>query len=299
MSIKSKSTPNTFIDLFSGIGGFHLACKQATEKFENPKKKAKCVFACEIDENARKTYINHFGKIDPYLFANNRFATDVTQVDPNKIEDFRLLCAGFPCQPFSQAGKKKGFEDIRGTMFSHIARIIKAKEPEAIFLENVNFIKNHDNKQTFSTIKTVLEDELHYQMHYFDVRASDHGLPQHRPRVFMIGFLDHSLNFTPPKKKKLNLTMSDVLGGEVDRTIGLTLRVGGKNSPISDRRNWDGYVVDGVERRLTISEAKRMQGFPKGFKFPVSDAVAMRQLGNSVAVKAVRDYAEQIFIALD
>ena len=299
MTTNSRHKSNTFIDLFSGIGGFHLACKQATEKFENPKKKAKCVFACEIDENARKTYMKHFGKIEPYLFANNRFATDITKVDPNEIEDFRLLCAGFPCQPFSQAGKKKGFEDIRGTMFSHIARIIQAKEPEAIFLENVNFIKNHDNKQTFSTIKSVLEDELHYQMHYFDVRASDHGLPQHRPRVFMIGFLDHSLNFTPPKKKKLNLTMSDVLGGEVDRTIGLTLRVGGKNSPISDRRNWDGYVVDGVERRLTISEAKRMQGFPKGFKFPVSDAVAMRQLGNSVAVKAVRDYAEQIFIALD
>jgi DNA (cytosine-5)-methyltransferase 1 len=93
--------------------------------------------------------------------------------------------------------------------------------------------------------------------------------------------------------------MSDVLGGEVDRTIGLTLRVGGKNSPISDRRNWDGYVVDGVERRLNLLEAKRMQGFPKGFKFPVSDAEAMRQLGNSVAVNAVRDYVEKIFIALD
>jgi DNA (cytosine-5)-methyltransferase 1 len=92
--------------------------------------------------------------------------------------------------------------------------------------------------------------------------------------------------------------MSKVLGGEVDRDIGFTLRVGGKNSPISDRRNWDGYVVDGVERRLTIQEAKRMQGFRKGFDFPVSDAVAMRQLGNSVAVDAVRDYARQIFLAL-
>lgn len=289
---------NTFIDLFSGIGGFHLACKQATHKFENPKKRAKCVFACEINENARKTYRKHFEKIEPDLFKKNRFATDITNVDPAEIEDFRLLCAGFPCQPFSQAGKKKGFDDIRGTMFSHIARVIQIKNPEAIFLENVNFIKNHDNKQTFATIKNVLEEELKYQMHYFDVRASDHGLPQHRPRVFMIGFRDHGVNFTPPGKKKLRLTMSDVLGGEVDRTIGLTLRVGGKNSPISDRRNWDGYVVDGVERRLNVAEAKRMQGFPRGFKFPVSDAEAMRQLGNSVAVNAVRDYAEQIFIAL-
>ena len=295
-NLGSKS--NTFIDLFSGIGGFHLACKQATEEFKNPKKKAKCVFACEIDKNARTTYINHFRKIEPKLFANNQFATDITQVDPNEIEDFRLLCAGFPCQPFSQAGKKLGFEDIRGTMFSHIGEIIRVKKPESIFLENVNFIKNHDNGETFKEIRRVLEKKLRYRMHYFDVRASDHGLPQHRPRVFMIGFLDHNIDFSPPKKKPLKLTMSEILGGEVDRDIGFTLRVGGKNSPISDRRNWDGYVVDGFERRLTVPEAKRMQGFPKGFKFPVSDAVAMRQLGNSVAVKAVRDYAEQIFLAL-
>jgi DNA (cytosine-5)-methyltransferase 1 len=295
----SSDKSNTFVDLFSGIGGFHLACKQATHKFKDPKKKAKCVFACEINENARKTYRNHFERIEPNLFKNDRFATDITKVDANEIDDFRLLCAGFPCQPFSQAGKKLGFEDTRGTMFSHIERIIEAKQPEAIFLENVNFIKNHDNRRTFKTIKTVLEDRLRYRMYYFDVRASDHGLPQHRPRVFMIGFRDNAIDFIPPEKKKLKFTMSDVLGGEVDRTIGLTLRVGGKNSPISDRRNWDGYVVDGVERRLNLLEAKRMQGFPKGFKFPVSDAEAMRQLGNSVAVNAVRDYVEKIFIALD
>jgi DNA (cytosine-5)-methyltransferase 1 len=298
LTTNSGGKSNTFIDLFSGIGGFHLACKQATEDFKNPKKKAKCVFACEIDKNARTTYINHFKKIEPKLFANNQFASDITQVDPYKIEDFRLLCAGFPCQPFSQAGKKLGFEDIRGTMFSHIGEIIRVKRPESIFLENVNFIKNHDNGETFKEIRRVLEKKLRYRMHYFDVRASDHGLPQHRPRVFMIGFRDHDIEFSPPKKKPLRLTMSKVLGGEVDRDIGFTLRVGGKNSPISDRRNWDGYVVDGVERRLTIEEAKRMQGFPKGFEFPVSDAVAMRQLGNSVAVDAVSDYARQIFLAL-
>lgn len=296
---KTNSKPNTFIDLFCGIGGFHLACKQATEQLLIPKKIAKCIFACEINENARKTYKTHFEKMEPDLFKGNRFATDITQVKPEEIDDFRLLCAGFPCQPFSQAGKKLGFEDIRGTMFSHIARIIQIKKPEAIFLENVNFIKNHNKKQTFTTIKSVLEDELQYHMYYFDVRASDYGLPQHRPRVFMIGFRDADVVFTPPEKKKLKLTMSDVLGGEVDRKIGFTLRVGGKNSPISDRRNWDGYVVNGVERRLNLEEAKRMQGFPRSFKFPVSNAEAMRQLGNSVAINAVRDYAKQIFKALD
>ena len=159
MSIKTKSRPNTFIDLFSGIGGFHLACKQATEKFENPKKKAKCVFACEIDENARKTYINHFGKIEPYLFANNRFATDVTQVDPNEIEDFRLLCAGFPCQPFSSIGKRQGFDHpTQGTLFYDVVRIMRHHRNKAFLLENVAGLQNHDGGRTLEVIQEALTE---------------------------------------------------------------------------------------------------------------------------------------------
>ena len=288
---------NTFVDLFAGIGGFHLACHFAA-KDAPLRKRSKCVFACEINEKARVTYTNYFRNIEPSLFKNKKFAYDITKVDPRSIEDFKLLCAGFPCQPFSQAGKKLGFRDIRGTMFSYIRDIIETKAPDAIFLENVKFIKNHDSGQTFATIKNVLEKELHYKMRYFDVRASDHGLPQHRPRVFMIGFRDHGVKFEAPEKRKLELNMSNVFGAQVDREIGLTLRVGGKKSPISDRRNWDGYLVNGIERRLTSKEAKIMQGFPDDFEFPVSESEAMRQLGNSVAVNAVQDYVSKIFSAL-
>lgn len=115
----------TFIDLFAGIGGFHLA-------FHNLG--AKCIFASEIDEVARKTYEVNFQKIEPELFKNGNFAGDITEVKPASIPDFDVLCAGFPCQPFSNAGFKKGFADPRGTLFDDIRKIIKAKKPKAFFL---------------------------------------------------------------------------------------------------------------------------------------------------------------------
>ena len=142
-------------------------------------------------------------------------------------------------------------------------------------------------------------DDLGYSFHHSIVKASDHGLPQHRPRLFMVGFKDPSVEFAFPKKRKLKFTMSDVMKGHVDREIGFTLRVGGKKSPISDRRNWDGYIVDGEVRRLSPNEGKKMQGFPSTFKFPVSDSEALKQLGNSVAVTAVQDYANAIIQNLE
>lgn len=279
-----------FIDLFAGIGGFHLA-------FHNTG--AECVYASEWDEQARKTYETNFSKISPLLFENGNFVGDLTQVDKAQIPNFDILCAGFPCQPFSQAGFKKGFEDIRGTLFFEIAEIIKLKKPSAFFLENVRGLYSHDEGRTFETIKSILTKELGYSFHHAIVKASDHGLPQHRPRLFMVGFRDPSVQFEFPKKRKLKFNMSDVMKGHVDREIGFTLRVGGKRSPIDDRRNWDGYIVDGEVRRLTPDEGKRMQGFPSSFKFPVSDSEALKQLGNSVAVPAIQDYAESIIIALE
>jgi DNA (cytosine-5)-methyltransferase 1 len=208
------------------------------------------------------------------------------------------LCAGFPCQPFSQAGFKKGFADIRGTLFFDIAEIIRIKQPKAFFLENVRGLYSHDEGRTFETIKRTLTEDLGYSFHHAIVKASEHGLPQHRPRLFMVGFKDPQTEFIFPKKRKLKFTMSDVMKGEVDREIGYTLRVGGKRSPIDDRRNWDGYIVDGEVRRLTPDEGKKMQGFPASFKFPVSDSEALKQLGNSVAVRAIQDYAEAIVESL-
>ena len=275
----------TFIDLFAGIGGFHLALHNVG---------AECVFASEWDDSARLTYETNFRKISSNLFKNGNFAGDITKVDKKSIPDFDILCAGFPCQPFSQAGFKKGFSDIRGTLFFDIAEIIRVKKPKAFFLENVRGLYSHDEGRTFEIIKETLTEELGYSFHHAIVKASDHGLPQHRPRLFMVGFKNNDSEFEFPKKRKLKYTMSDVMKGEVDREIGYTLRVGGKRSPIDDRRNWDGYIVNGEVRRLTPSEGKKMQGFPASFKFPVSDSEALKQLGNSVAVPAIQDYASAI-----
>lgn len=281
----------TFIDLFAGIGGFHQAMSSLG---------AECVFASEIDEFARKTYQANFQKISPQLFTNGNFNADIRNINPHDIPDFDILCAGFPCQPFSQAGYKRGFDDNhhseRGNLFFNIAEIIQVKHPKAFFLENVRGLVSHDNGKTFKTIREILENELGYSFYYKIVQASDYGLPQLRPRAFMVGFRDESImkGFTFPPQIPLKYTMSDIFGGECSRKIGFTMRVGGRGSDITDRRNWDNYLVDGKERRLTSVEGKKLQGFPDDFIFPVSETQAMKQLGNSVAVDAVKAVAQQM-----
>lgn len=275
----------TFIDLFAGIGGFHIAMESLG---------GKCVFASEKDPHARKTYEHNFRSITPELFDNGMFNDDIRKVDPADLPDFDILCAGFPCQPFSQAGHKRGFNDRRdsdrGNLFFNIAQIIETKKPKAFFLENVQGIMSHDSGNTFRVITNVLENELGYSFHSKIVKACDYGLPQLRPRTFMIGFKGEGLlsNFEFPMKTPLKLNMSDVWGGQCSREIGFTLRVGGRGSNINDRRNWDSYIVDGIVKQLTPEQAKRMQGFPTKFEFPVSKAEAMKQLGNSVAIDAVK-----------
>ena len=289
MLYKNTKKKLTFIDLFAGIGGFHLAFHRAG---------AEIVFASEWDYYSRKTYEENFKKISPEIFENGCFAGDITKINKKEILDFDILTGGFPCQPFSNAGHRKGFEDTRGTLFFDIAEIIKKKKPKAFFLENVQGLYKHDDGKTFKKIKKVLEDELGYSMYHKIVKASDHGLPQLRPRLFMIGFLDKDIDFIEPKTRKLKYTMSDVFEGDVPRDIGFTLRVGGRGSNINDRRNWDSYLVNGEVKRLTSKEGKKMQGFPDTFTFPVSETQAMKQLGNSVAVQAIEDYAEAIIKAL-
>ena len=279
----------TFIDLFAGIGGFHLA-------FHNLG--AKCVFVSEWDKPARETYKKNFEKIEPELFApetiDQTFTGDITTVLPKSIPDFDIITGGFPCQPFSQAGLKKGFNETRGTLFFDIANIMKEKQPKAFFLENVRGLLTHDGGRTFATIQRVLTEELGYSFFYKVVKASDYGVPQHRPRLFMVGFKDKSIDFEFPEPTKLTMTMDDVFDGKVNKTVGYTLRVGGRGSGLADRRNWDTYLVDGEVRRLSSKEGLRMQGFPDTFEFPVSETQAMKQLGNSVAVPAIQATANEI-----
>ncbi|MDY0138672.1 MAG: DNA cytosine methyltransferase [Candidatus Izemoplasmatales bacterium] len=288
-NVIQKKERFTFIDLFAGIGGFHLAMHNIG---------GNCVFSSEWDKDARNTYETNFKDISPNLFNDNMFAGDITKVDPNEIPNHDVLCAGFPCQPFSQAGYKLGFEDTRGTLFFNIAEILKVKKPKAFFLENVRGLMNHDGGKTFEAIKNTIE-ELGYSFYFKIVKASEFGLPQHRPRMFMVGFKDKTIDFKFPEPIKLTKTMSDIFEGKVNREIGFTLRVGGKGSPIDDRRNWDGYIVDGEEKRIGIKEGRRMQGFPENFEFPVSKIQAMKQLGNSVAVPAIQAVGLQLVKSME
>lgn len=282
----------TFIDLFAGIGGFHLAMHRLG---------GECIFASEIDSEARKTYQLNYEKISPELFKTNNFNDDIRNIMPQDIPDFDVLCAGFPCQPFSQAGYKRGFADNhhseRGNLFFNIAEIIEAKKPKAFFLENVRGLVNHDNGKTFKIIRDILENDLEYSFYFKVVNACDYGLPQLRPRVFIIGFKDDNglmRGFNFPQPTPLKFTMSDVWNGQCSREIGFTLRVGGRGSNIDDRRNWDAYLVDNEVKKLTYKEARKMQGFPDDFHFPVSDTQAMKQLGNSVAVDAVEAVGQNV-----
>lgn len=292
--MSNKTTRKTkfklrFVDLFAGIGGFHLAFNRAG---------AECVFVSEWDKFARMTYETNFKGNEPKLFEEGYFAGDITKVNAETMPDFDILTAGFPCQPFSHAGFKKGFADRRGTLFHDIVRIIDTKQPSAIFLENVSHLLKHDDGKTFEVIKNTIEKELGYSFHYKIVRASDFNLPQHRARLFMVGFKDKSIKFEFPESLPLTKTMSDIFDGKCEKKIGYTLRVGGRGSGIHDRRNWDSYVVDGKVKRLTPKEGKKMMGFPDDFIFPVSEAQAMKQLGNSVAVNAISAVAQEIINTL-
>lgn len=274
----------TFIDLFAGIGGFHLALESTG---------AKCVFASEKDVYARKTYAHNF---DTTLFE---FNDDIRKISPNNIPEHDILCAGFPCQPFSQAGLKKGFNDgedsERGNLFFCILDIIEHKKPKAFILENVRHLINHDDGKTFAIIQTLLK-QAGYTVYHQVLKASDYNIPQHRPRVFIVGFknADNLPSFQFPPKMPLTYTMSDIWGGNCEKQIGFTLRVGGKGSGIDDRRNWEFYRVDGEVKRIGIDESKKMMAFPKSYHFPVSKTQAMKQLGNSVCVEVVKQVAHSV-----
>lgn len=166
-----------YASLFSGIGGFEKGIEQASEIVGV---NAECVFASEIDKFAQQTYTKHFGS--EYLHG------DITKIDGESVPDIDFLVGGFPCQAFSIAGKRKGFDDCRGTLFFDIARIMRAKKPKVVLLENVKGLLNHDKGNTFRTILSTL-DELGYDAEWQVLNSKNHGVPQNRERVFIVGHL--------------------------------------------------------------------------------------------------------------
>lgn len=304
------------IDLFAGIGGTRLGFIQTGA--------VNIVFSDEFNKFSQKTYRANFGDMP---------AGDITQIDENDIPDHDILVGGFPCQPFSQAGLKHGFEDARGTMFFEIARIIKAKRPKAFLLENVKNLLGHDHGNTYKTIQGILED-LGYVVYHKVLAAKDFGVPQNRERIYIVGFDKNTVHnyedFQYPEPPMMPTRLGDILETEVDDkyTISDRLWEGAVKRKEKNRKAGKGfgyslfnadspyantisarYYKDGSEilieqkgknpRRLTPREAARLQGFPEEFIIPVSDTQAYRQFGNSVAVPVVRAVAEQIIRVLD
>ena len=194
-----------FIDLFAGIGGFRLALQNVG---------GKCVFTSEWNNDAQKTYRENFGEV-PF--------GDITKVrNKNYIpEKFDILCAGFPCQAFSIAGKRGGFEDTRGTLFFDVAEIIKRKQPKAIFLENVKGLRNHNGGKTLATILNVLRNDLGYFVPEPQIiNAKDFGVPQNRERIYIVGFRnDLGIDsFEYPKPTNIKVAFSDIKEKEVPPT---------------------------------------------------------------------------------
>lgn len=193
----AENTKFTFIDLFAGIGGFRLALQNLG---------GKCIFTSEWDKEAKRTYKANFGET-PF--------GDITKEETKQYipDNFDILCAGFPCQAFSIAGKRGGFEDTRGTLFFDVAEIIKRKQPKAIFLENVKGLRNHNGGKTLATILNVLRNDLDYFVPEPEIlNAKDFGVPQNRERIFIVGFHKSTgvTRFTYPDPLDKKVVFSDV-----------------------------------------------------------------------------------------
>jgi len=198
-----------FVDLFAGLGGFHLAVRQLG---------GECVFASEIEEKLRSNYESNFG-IKP--------AGDIKQINPNEIPKHDLLCAGFPCQPFSKAGDQMGWNDaIRGTVFNNIVEILRIRKPKYVILENVAHFVRHDEGNTYAKVKMALED-LGYDVKHAQLSPHKFGVPQIRERMYMIGQLGGLNGFEWPKPQTngSELSIKDVLDKNPKDAIGLSKQV--------------------------------------------------------------------------
>lgn len=195
IDIKNKTlTGMTFIDLFAGLGGFRIALESMG---------AKCVYANEWDKSVQKVYTQNFGDMPE---------GDITKVHESTIPAHDILCAGFPCQAFSISGKQRGFEDSRGTLFFDVARIVKAKKPKVVFMENVKNFATHDNGHTLNVVKHTME-ELGYTFYQKVLNAVDYGIPQKRERIYMVCFRNDLKidRFQYPKSFPLTCHVEDFL----------------------------------------------------------------------------------------
>lgn len=342
-----------YLSLFSGIGGFEKGIQQAYETIRNTNVQEKrggqettkgelqedgerlhpiseqttlstsnwnneyfnrsinerqptCIGFSEIDKYATQIYKQHYPEHKNY--------GDITKINTDELPDFDLLVGGFPCQAFSIAGKRKGFEDTRGTLFFEIARILKAKQPRLFCLENVKGLLSHDNGNTFRIIISTL-NELGYDLQWQVLNSKNHGVPQNRERVFIIGhlrgtsrpevfpFRDNPEATTQLSGQHSNTLTTRYYGGQANGTYvleskldaqeDLMIRDGRDNRSCLRSGRTPELGVKGMSiRRLTPTECERLQGFPDNWTEVVSDTQRYKTLGNAVTVNVIQDIME-------
>lgn len=304
-----------FIDLFCGIGGFHIAAVNACNQHQLV---ANCVYASDIDPDAQRAYQANFGVLPD---------GDITKVSEKDVPDHDLLFGGFPCQAFSIIGNRRGFADTRGTLFFDIARIIREKRPRAFVLENVKQLRNHNSGQTLSVILATLK-ELGYSVDWRVLNALDFGVPQKRERIIFVGFREPR-PYQWPQGGVPMPSLSDVLFPDSDvdqfywasdriRSQRIIQRDGKVNPPgvsiwhenkggnvsahsyscaMRAGASYNYLLVNGV-RRLTEREMLRLQGFPDSYKIVCDYGATRKQAGNSVAVPCIQAVIGAVIDAL-
>lgn len=312
LRIKEKKLANyKFIDLFCGIGGFHIAL----ESFG-----AECVFASDIDEQAKRVYENNF-KIN--------VAGDITKINPKDIPRHNIICAGFPCQAFSISGKKNGFNDEkgRGELYKSVVNIAQFHKPEFIILENVKNLETHDKGKTLKTIINAF-NKIGYTIFYKTLNASDYGVPQARKRIYIVCIRNdlNVKNFVFPEPLNKKVSLENLLEKNIDRTayeikrndiriddkkiysVNKLIRIGqvasgrqgeriysvkGHSITLSSQGGGVGgktgmYLIDGKISKLTGRECARLMGFPDKYKIANTSNLCYCQFGNSVVVDVLQ-----------
>ena len=308
------------IDLFAGMGGIRIGF----EKFN-----FETVYSNDFDQYCKITYDENF-------ISSKLHVEDITKVPLNEIPDFDFMLGGFPCQPFSVAGYRKGFNDEkgRGNVFFHISNILEHKKPLGFMLENVKNLESHDKGNTFKVIRKILVD-LGYHVKYKVLNTMEYGnIPQNRERIYIVGFKERKITdaFKFPKPIKLNKKISELLEINVDKKYyynGKSLFDRIKDHVLKEdtayqwrrkyvRENKKGVcptltanmgmgghnvpiIRQGdVIRKLTPRECARFQGYPDEYLLPktISDARLYKQIGNSVSIPVIERIAKEIDIAL-
>jgi DNA (cytosine-5)-methyltransferase 1 len=302
-----------YFSMFTGVGGFELGLVGSYGK------SWQCIGFSEIDKYTNQLLAKKFPNVKNY--------GDATKIEADKLPDFDMLCGGFPCQSFSIAGKRRGFEDTRGTMFFHIARILEVKKPRLVFLENVKGLLNHNKGQTFKVIIQTLS-ELGYDVQWMVLNSKFFGVPQNRERVFIIGSLRGTTRPEILPFRQISSEVNELCGQQTNSIKARYTAIGDGSYVTKSKFNAqacayrtrtycnqpgriemrkdnianqltsvmkDSITFDGMKiRRLTPIECERLQGFPDGWTNGFSDTQRYKMMGNAVTVNVIRAIGEKL-----